>query len=325
MRADLVVNVTGDEENVVLRVGALLPCALWRPSHDAHLMEGKVAWETFATVWQHTGEDWRDVELILSTARPSAGAQLPRLDEDRLTLRAKTAQERKVIQVEHRQEAVSRQDLKGGAPGVYDGGVARTFKPAGRVTIPSDGRPHRVAVGGFEAPASSELVSFPELAPRVYLRASFKNTAGHPLLAGPVTLMHRGGCVGTGDVPYVGQGESLDVSFGSDDRFTVRHTRRRVEQEKLLRSDVTHFVTEVELQHTGQGAERILVMLRVPVSEVAQLKVLPSPAHSTEGLPPADGDGLVKIPLRLNPGDTSTTRLAFHFDTSGDVRVPDPW
>jgi uncharacterized protein (TIGR02231 family) len=298
---------------------------LWRPSHDARLLDGKVTWETFATVWQQTGEAWRDVELVLSTARPSAGAQLPALTEDRLTLRLKSAQERKTITVEHRQEAVSRQDLKGGAPGVYDGGVPRTFKPAGRVSIPSDGKPHRVGVGGFEAPCSSELVTCPELAPRVYLRASLRNTAGYPLLAGPVTLMHNGGYVGTGDVPYVGPGDSLDVSFGSDDRFTVRHTRRRVEQEKLLVKDVTHYVTEVELQHTGQGSDRVLMMLRLPVSEVAQLKVLASPAHSSEGIPAPDADGLVKIPVKLTAGETSTTRLAFHFDTSGDVRVPDPW
>jgi uncharacterized protein (TIGR02231 family) len=326
MHADVVVNVAVDAAgDAVLRLTGLVPCALWRPSHDAHLLDGKVAWETYGTAWQRTGEDWRDVELVLSTARPSAGASLPPLDEDRLTLRAKTAQERKTIVVEHRTESVNRRTLLGGAPGVHDGGIARVFRPAGRVSIPSDGKPHRVAVGSFETPCTSGLVAYPELEARVYLRASLRNTSGRPLLAGPVTLLHRGGYVGTGDIPYVGAGEDLDVSFGSDDRFAVRFERRRVHEEKLLGKDVRHFVSEVEVRHTGQGDEKVAVVLRAPVSEVAQLKVLPSPAHSTENVPAPDGDGLVRIPLSVAGGASSTARMAFHFDAGSDVQVPDPW
>ena len=55
----------------------------------------------------------------------------------------------------------------------------------------------------------------------------------------------------------------------------VRFERRRVHEEKLLGKDARHFVSEVEVRHTGPGEEKVLVVLRAPVSELAQLKVRP--------------------------------------------------
>ena len=94
----------------------------------------------------------------------------------------------------------------------------------------------------------------PLLAEPTTLGARLAAVPLRPLLAGPVTLLHRGGYVGTGDIPYVGAGENLDVSFGSDDRFAVRFERRRVVEEKLLGKDTRHFVSEVDFFATFMEA-----------------------------------------------------------------------
>lgn len=324
--ADIHVRMSGDAGDVLLTVTTLLPCALWRPSHEAHLRDdGKLEWTTLATVWNRSLEAWNDVELTLSTARPGAGASLPRLDEDVLHLRLKTPEERRTIQVEHREEAASRDALKGAAPGVYDGGVARSFKPASKVSIPADGRPHRVAVGSFTTAVTTENVAMPEVSKHVFLRASLRNVSGAPLLAGPVTLVNRGNHVGEGDIRYVGPGEELDVSFGSDDRFVVRYEKTRVVEKRTLQKDLTHFVQKAEIALAGMGAVPVTVLMRMPVSEVKQLKVAPSAAHCSEGPPVPDGDGLLKWPMKIIAGDVRKVELGFHFDAGSDVMVPDPW
>ena len=85
-----------------LRVTYLVPCAVWRPAYRATLkqVEGgeAVTVECEAVVWQRTEEDWKDVEMAFSTARPTLGASPPRLVEDRLYLRDKTQQEKQVVQ-----------------------------------------------------------------------------------------------------------------------------------------------------------------------------------------------------------------------------------
>ena len=327
-----------------LIVSTLVPCAAWRPTHEARLLAAPavgsaraaehVRFTTYGAVWNRTGESWHGVELVLSTARPSAGAVLPPLRADRLSLRTKTAEERKTIVVEHRQESVPKSAVEGTAPGVDDGGEARTFRVA-RASVPDDGRPHRVELGEFQAPCTTARVAYPELVPQVFLRASLKNPGPSPILAGAVTLVieidgdatpSNSSCmwVGTGDVLYVGAGESFDLSFGSDDRFVVRTSTRRVDDKKLVGKDIVHFVREAVLSQSGAAAERVLVHLRLPVSELKQLRVLPSPHHGNDDTKP-DEHGVVRIPIDLPPGVERKVALAFSFDTSGDVRIPDPW
>jgi uncharacterized protein (TIGR02231 family) len=348
--SDVVLRIsTSGAASFKLTLSTLLPCAAWRPTHEAWLLSSaasaadgatttnarRVRFTTYAAVWNRTGEAWDDVDLVLSTARPSAGAELPPLRADRLTLRQKTAEERKTIVVEHREESVPKSATQGTAPGVDDGGQARTFK-ATKVHVPDDGRPHRVEIGVFEAPATVERVAYPELVPQVFLRASLKNPGPSPVLAGAVTLVVADGSsglgggstwVGTGDVLYVGAGESFDLSFGSDDRFLVRTKKRRIEDKKLVGKDVVHFLREATLSQTGTTSERVVVHLRLPVSEVKQLRVLPSPQHSTVSPEEArpDEHGVVRIPVDLAPGVEKKLVLAFSFDASGDVRIPDPW
>jgi uncharacterized protein (TIGR02231 family) len=324
--ADVLVRVSASGQKATLRLAGVLPCGLWRPSHEAHLLEdGNVRWTTFATVWQRTGDAWDDVALELSTARPSAGAELPRLSEDRMYLREKTSVERKQVIVEHREEAVPKADLSGAAPGVYDGGEPRAFAPEGKVSIPSDGRPHRVALETFTTDARTDRIAMPELARQVFSRATLENRSGMPLLAGPVTLLKDGGYVGTGDVSYVGPGEEFDLSFGSDDRFVIGHERKRIEQDRLLGKDRVHFVTKVRVEYSGTGEETIEVRLRMPKSEVKQLKVVPSEDHCSEGVPRPDDHGVVALPVTVKAGPPRELSLGFYFDRSGDVVVPDPW
>ncbi len=303
---------------------AVVPCALWRPAHEARLLaDGTVRWTTYGTVWQRTGEDWRGVELALSTDRPGAGATLPTLGEDRLRLRDKAAKKRVVL--EHREQAVSTDRGDDAVPGVYDGGEARVFRVDGNVDVDSDGRPQRVATGGFESPCEVDLYACPEVATQVFLRARLHNRGAQPLLVGPVTLVKDGAYVGVGEVAYVGAGEPFELSFGSDDRFGVEHERVREHEKRTLGKDRTHFVTRARVTSSAASRERVNVVLRLPVSELEALDVRPSKTFCSEGEPTPDSDGLVRLEADLAPGESQRLTLGFYLERSGDIVLPDPW
>jgi uncharacterized protein (TIGR02231 family) len=324
--ADLVLRVQSEGGPAHLIVQTLLPCAAWRPMHEAHLLDDgtRVRFETHASVWQKTGESWDDVTLTLSTERPSGGAQVPTLDEDRLALRDKTAQERKVILVEHRDEEVPKSASEGSAPGVDDGGEPRVFRVE-HAHIVDDGRPARVTVGSFTAPCTSAHLAMPDVSTSVFLRASFRNAGAVPVLAGPVTLLQDGAYVGVGDVLFVGVDETLDLGFGANDQLRLRMERTTQLDKKTLGKDVTHFIRTCTLQSVADVPMRVQVRMRMPVSEVKQVRVLPSTHLCTHGVPTPDESGMVQIPVDLLPGSTRVVALAFSFDTTGDVRMPDPW
>lgn len=312
-------------------VSTVVPCAAWRPEHDASLVRehddattGTVHVAGHGSVWNRTGEDWRNCSLTLSTARPSLGAQVPPLLADRLRLRTKTAEERRTIVVEHRTEAVPKDASRGGAPGVDDGGEVRAFSVE-NATIPDDGRPHRLALFSFSSPAKLARVAVPEKSRHVFLRASFRNQGTSPLLAGPVQLRDNGAFVGVGDVHFVGVGDDLDLAFGSDDAFTVDFDKRRIDEKRIVGKDIAHWVQQARLTSTRSLPTSVQVLFRLPVSELAQLKVLPSPQHTTIGEVRPDEHGLVQASTVVDAAGERTLALAFSFDTSGDVVVPAPW
>ena len=106
---------------VTVGVAYLVPCAVWRPAYRATLRRLEVGeavtLECEAVVWQRTEEDWKDVEMAFSTARPTLGATPPRLVEDRLYLRDKTQQEKHTVEVTIREETIQTTGEGGARPG----------------------------------------------------------------------------------------------------------------------------------------------------------------------------------------------------------------
>lgn len=170
--------VTWLEADVVVAAGAeveltfeyTVPNALWRPLHAARLADGRFTFESRACVWQNTGEDWKNVRLVFSTARASLGIEAPLLSDDLLTAQKK--QEKLVVQA--REVVVQKAKVSGGGgaapkpatvelPGVDDGGEIRNLEAKGPCTVPSDGRPNTVPLFEFDATPKTKLVAYPEL------------------------------------------------------------------------------------------------------------------------------------------------------------------
>ncbi len=269
---------------VTVGVAYLVPCAVWRPAYRATLkpQEGggeAVTLECEAVVWQRTEEDWKDVELAFSTARPTLGATPPRLVEDRLYLRDKTQQEKQVVEVSIREESIQTTG-EGGAkpssdmPGLDDGGEPLTLKAIHRVTLPSDGAPHRVPLFQFTAPATSELVGTPEHSPLVHRVARFENKGASVLLAGPVDLVRTSGYVGRSQLAFAGVGERLKLGFGSEDALRIaRQVDTKLDTARITgRKLRTHFV-KLFLSNTGSRPEQIAIEERMPVSEVEAVEI----------------------------------------------------
>src|SRR5688572_3210015 len=77
---DVLVEVVGrGGEPPRVELEYLVADAGWRPIYDLRAaMDARAVELSYrAQVWQRSGEDWNDVELLLSTARPNLGAQGP--------------------------------------------------------------------------------------------------------------------------------------------------------------------------------------------------------------------------------------------------------
>ncbi|MFD7934804.1 mucoidy inhibitor MuiA family protein [Streptomyces sp. NPDC059755] len=309
-----------------LRVSHLTPCALWRPAYRAVLDGESLTLETDAMVWQRTGEDWSDVRLTLSTARSAQSTEPPRLDEDRLTLQDRTSAERRTVDVELREEEIA--DLGPvpviGLPGVDDGDEVQVLNSPAPVSVPADGRAHRVPLSSFATTASIEYACTPELSPLVTQVARFDNRSGHALLAGPVDLIRGSGFTGRGTLDFTAPHAPVELAYGSrDDHRVVRHTEETRDTATLTqRTVVTRTVTlhVSRFSSPGEQGERLIVLReRIPVSEVSAVEVrlrkeACSPAPDT-----VDADGIACWSLALPPGGRRTVTLVYELSASAKV------
>lgn len=325
LEAELLVEA---EQEVSLRFRYLVPCACWRPHHTAELRQEDAGWTLrFATdgcVWQNTGEDWADARLVFSTQRLSLGAEPPLLTADVLTVRDRAD----ALVVEERDQAVETAGPGFGArrtapelPGIDDGGASLTFCAAGRSTVPSDGRPHRVAILAFTSTATVELVCFPERAPAAVLRCEGENTSSSPVLAGPVDLVAASGHQGRTTILYVAPQGRLELGFGPDASVRVHRRLDEVEHErsmisKWVRTDVT---TTLFFSNIGAEEKTFSVTERIPVSEVEQVRVRLDEAASSPGTQ-ADRDGFVRWTVTLPAGGTAERKLRYTLERHKDVR-----
>lgn len=282
-----------------------VPNALWRPTHEAELLDGTLTVNSRAAVWQNTGEAWNQVDLVFSTARSSLGHEPPRLSDDRLSVQKK---DNRVV-VEAREVAISNAGLGrgggggGGAPaaprgidlpGVDDGGDIQNLKSLHKVSIPSDGRPTFVPVASFSSPAETTLVIMAEVDDKAFVKAVGTHKGRDPVLAGPVELLRQSGFVGTTRTLFVAAGEKFQLGFGPDDDVRVQRTleTKEVTDEVDRWRRRTNTIT-LYLSNLGGEEKQVEILERLPVSEIEHVKVT-LVADKTSGSPRLDDDGLLR-------------------------------
>lgn len=328
--ADVVVEVWAAAAGVyAVQVDYVVPGACWRPYHRAQLVElvkGKdpvLHFTSEGCVWQNTGEDWSDVQLVFSTERPSLGTEPPQLASDVLFVQRKS----EVIVVEAREQEVQTtglgaepkqrsQDL----PGIDDGGEVLALRATARASVPSDGRPYRVPLMTFTSPTTLEHVLMAELAEAVILKTTHVNRSQQPILAGPVDLIRGGGFVGRTSLLFIAPGENFAVGWGPDGAVRVQRTVTQAREERAMLSGWTSQIHKIEVKLSNLGAQprTVQVSERVPVSELEKVKIEVDAAATSDRARP-DSNGLVRWKVELPGYGRASLGLGFIVRKHGDV------
>lgn len=319
IEADLNITEAGEWE---LIIDYIVPNALWRPWHQARLQQGEnptVSLRCDGCVWQQTGEDWNDVDLIFSTARPSLGADPPLLNEDRLNIQEKSSE----IVVETREQSIQTTGLGVRTmelPGVDDGGEVRILRSQTQATIPSDGHPYRVPIFALETPSEVKYILMPELATQVILKSEQVNTSEFPLLAAPVDLIRSTEFVGKTSLLFVASGEKFALGWGIDAGMRVQRTQKKEQkQDPISRWKTTTITTQIYLSNISDESRTIEVTERVPISELEQVKISVISERSTNNIS-SDRNGFCIWNITLPPYSQKEIVLVHAIQSAPDVK-----
>ena len=221
--------------------------ARWAPVYDADLdtTTGKIELKTLAQISQRTGEDWKGVDVTLSTLRPSAGTQLPELNPWVLDfmpdlpppsamMKNKSFRMAESVEMDAMQtESVELTASAGAAPvpmkkmvqqqsQLISTDFSAEYKVPGVISLDSGSNKRRFALTSQNYDADVRLASAPRQDPRAMILAKTKHTGETPLLAGSLSLYRNGSFVGNTFLQQKLSGEELKLSFGEDDKVKIK-------------------------------------------------------------------------------------------------------
>ncbi len=235
---DVVADVVGDGSRT-LEVEYFVGSTGWEPAYDLRTAKdlSRVELTYRARVWQQTGEDWDDVEVNLSTARPQKGAQGPELSPVWLSLwqpaalAACAAPKDRLEGLGYLGSGASEREnadaLSAPRPyaSVENEGLSVRFKLARRETIESRELPTTVLVGTGDLAIRPERYTAPSLDPTVWLRARTKNTSTWALLPGTAAVFFGADFLGNAALEAVQPGQEFTLALGADPGLTVVRTQ----------------------------------------------------------------------------------------------------
>ncbi|MBW4593062.1 MAG: mucoidy inhibitor MuiA family protein [Brasilonema angustatum HA4187-MV1] len=274
-----------------LEVCYVVNYASWTPLYDLRVntSSNSINLTYLAEVTQSTGEDWTNVSLTLSTAKPGLGTLPPLLEPwyidvlrppeflrmqrlaamptppsgDNPTSETEQLQEN-LVTAETVVAEVSRQ------------GNTVTFEVNSSGKIPSDGTPHKTTIFNDDFPCSFEYVAIPRLLSFAYLQANVKNTVNCvTLLPGKANIFRDNTFVGTTQLENVAPGQEFKLNLGIDEGLKIERdlVERQVEKKLIGNNRRITYGYRIVITNLQNQEANLKVIEQLPISRNEQIKV----------------------------------------------------
>jgi uncharacterized protein (TIGR02231 family) len=282
-----------------LEVSYIVSGASWTPLYDMRVSTSSncINLTYLAEVTQSTGEDWIDVSLTLSTAKPGLGTLPPKLEPwyidvprpsefirmqrlariqaaavatpasasgDSSMAETEEQPEENLVTVETVVAEVSRE------------GSVVTFKLSSNGNIPSDGAPHKTTIFHDDFPCRFEYVAVPRLVSFAYLQADVKNsTHGVTLLPGKANIFRDYTFVGTTQLENVAFGQEFKLNLGIDEGLKIERdlVERQVDKKLIGNNRRISYGYRIVVTNLQNQEANLKLIEQLPISRNEQIKV----------------------------------------------------
>jgi uncharacterized protein (TIGR02231 family) len=308
-RTEVRVKVTATaalEANLLLRYQ--VPSASWQSLYDARLMTGarnvspSLVLVRRAAVQQRTGEDWRDVALTLSTARPTNGASAPSLNPTTIDFVPDVPPPRPMASPPPAAPGPTVGPRRPGADGNSAPSAAAAaekerdegseigeqqasaeisafqarFDIPGRTTVLAGSEVKRVLIDEAKVEPTLVVRAVPRLRTQAYLYAKLAAPKTTAYLPGAIALFRDGTYVGNGKLPLLAPGQEHEIGFGADDAVRVRYATvedKRGETGLISSQQTDTRAYRISVRNLHERAIAVSVLDNIPTSRQQDIKV----------------------------------------------------
>lgn len=331
---------------IKLNTSYVVQGASWTPVYDLRVQKAtkEVQLDYRASIRQSTGEDWTNVALTLSTARPDVGGNQPLLGTWTIT------GSEPVKQIAQRQY----EDVSPLSPGSSRGGrsnrvtsqssstsvdsysrvqlventpiaqpLARVesdyystmFDIASKATIPSDNIAHKVIITKLKLSADFGYSCTPKLSLNVYLKATIKNTTDTPILPGTMSIFSDRDYISQSSLPFISPSETFSASIGVDPSISILRSRLMETKNTgvFTKSSLLNYKYQYVLQNNRKrDTVQVEIIEQMPVSQHEKIVVEQIEPTSTDN--PVSSLGIISWKHTLKPNEKKDWKLHFSIE-----------
>lgn len=316
---------TATAQDVTITASAIEGFATWSPVYDMRLTTGDdaaLALDRSVVVSQATGQDWTDVKLVLSTARPG----------EQTAPSPVFSYPRRIISEEERDRERNRNEMfdtlqRSGAPAPMAmaeaapfkatadfSGAAVTYSYPGTVNIRNGVEDLRLPLDTLDFDAKIWAEAAPSRDDIAYRVAEFTNTTAEVLLPGQVLIYTDGTMIGFDRLPLLAAGADMQMGFGPLDGLRLtRAMPSRSEGETGVFSRANEFRETVVIGVENLTGRDWDVLLRdaVPYTEQDDLELTVTATPSVTRTDPDGRRGILEWDLAVPAGTKQDVRLNY--------------
>ena len=281
-----------------LEVSYLVKRACWTPLYDLQVntSEKQLNLTYLAEIKQNTGEDWHNVPITLSTAKPGLGTLPPQLEPWYIDVEEPVAASDIVYTeavVRTSRESARRRrsryhdeiadtlpttfiEAEVVAATVSKSGSVVTFEVGNGGDILSDNTPHKITIFRDRFPVNLKYIAMPRLVSFAYLQANVTNPAtGVTLLPGKANILREQTFIGTSNLDNIAPAQNFTLNLGIDEGWKIERNlvQRQVDKKLIGGNKRVTYAYRIIIDNLLAAQSSLKLTEQLPVSRDERIKV----------------------------------------------------
>lgn len=301
---------------------------VWQPSYQLYYDSQKqqMNLRTYAQLYQRSGEDWKDVQLVFSSGAPVstnavsetqpwiidyyAPLPMPRVA-------AAPMEMKKSMEAE---DGVRLETAVAPSPDIEISNVATLFTLKGKVSISSQTEKQAILLSESLQAVKSEYAYYPQYQDGVWVTINGKNSEDYPLLAGELQTFYDGRFVGMGRLDTLYPQQTFTQLMGQDQTIKVKQLPLKRFNETsgfMTKSQVVKFEQDTVFSNARGEAVEVTIHHRVPSSAQKDIVVsVQQPSNIT-----LDNVGRYEQKITIPARQALTVKQAFSVEYPKDKQI----
>ncbi|MCD6579528.1 DUF4139 domain-containing protein, partial [bacterium] len=279
------------KKNFTFKVKYIAYSASWSPSYRLYLSSNKkdIKMEYYAKVSQRTGENWKNVSLILSTSMPNYSLKSPIITSQYLrnivyrnkyTLggRKKSAYKssRPAAMAMDKEESLDASIGVTAAPAIIENAYTVEYRTKAKYSVPSDNSSKNVYLQSQTIKGKTIYTTVPRLDKKVYAQIKSENKGIAPVLPGKVSIYYGQNYIGEYYLKNILPGEKFSMDLGPVNYFKVKFKllKRKYSPSTLVSAKKKYTLKyEMSISNISGNNYEVIVYDRIPVSQDSKIVV----------------------------------------------------